>query len=250
MGGAAVIIAHLTAPEIGEQIGPSTIVVQPIGAVEQHGPHLPLVADTLVVDAVATRVEQVAQIGLLPTLIYGKSNEHEWSPGTMVLSTPTLIGLLTDVGRSVHRMGARTLVFLNGHGGNSAVLSTVARDLHVELGLLTYVVHPFLAYGGSSETDPLDFHAGHSETSVVMHLAPDLVHLDRSRSNGPTDPGAHVGLTGTVDMGWTSREFGDGSGTIGDPTAASEAAGAAIMDTMVRYTTECIAEIAAHAATR
>jgi creatinine amidohydrolase len=136
------------------------------------------------------------------------------------------------------------------HGGNNAVLSTVARDLHVELGLLTYVVHPFLAYVGTSTIDPLDFHAGHSETSVVMHLAPHLVHPDRATANMPDAPGRHVGLEGTVDMGWTSREFGDGSGTIGDPTAAGEADGEKIMDQMVRYAADCITEIAAHASTR
>ena len=172
--------------------------MQPIGAVDQHGPHLPLVADSLVVEAVATRLEQATDVALLPTLAYGKSNEHEWAPGTIVLSTTTLIGLLTDIGRSIHRMGARTLVFLNGHGGNTAVLSTVARDLHVELGLLTYVVHPFLAYAGTSDVDPLDFHAGHSETSVVLHLDPELVHTDRLESNVTDAPGRHVGLVGSV----------------------------------------------------
>lgn len=238
------IVAHLTAPDVARTVDGSTIVVQPIGAIEQHGPHLPLVADALVVDAVATRLEvRRPDIALLPTLSYGKSNEHQWAPGTVVLSTATLLGLLTDVGNSVSAMGARNLVFLNGHGGNNAILSTVARDLHVDAGLATYVVHPFLAYVGTSTEDPLDFHAGHSESSVVAHLAPDLVHLERGSANVPAKSGRHVGLTGSVEMGWTSDEFGDGSGTIGDPGAASAEAGAAVLGRMVDYAVECIDEI-------
>lgn len=243
------ILAHHTAPEIARLVDGSTVVVQPIGAVEQHGPHLPLIADTLVVDAVATRAERACEIALLPTLAYGKSNEHQWSPGTVVLSTATMLSLLDDIGRSVSAMGAETLVFLNGHGGNNALLATVARDLHVATGLRTYVVHPFLAYVGSSDTDPLDFHAGHSESSVLLHLAPELVHPELARPNGPTDhaeTGEHVGLTGTVEMGWTSQAFGDGSGTLGDPTGATAADGERILQQMVDYTVECLTEIRVH----
>ena len=245
-------LGELTASEVAERLGADSLVIQPIGAVEQHGAHLPLVTDTLVVgegaEAAVERCGDELDAWLLEPLPYGKSNEHEWAPGTVTVSTTVLLGLLSDVGRSVARTPARKLVFLNGHGGNISVLSTAARDLRVDLDLATYVIHPFFAYEGMAERDQLDFHAGESESSVVAHLRPNLVRWDKAVADGPENLGdnEHLRLDGSVELGWRSNDFGAGTGVIGDPTAASAERGDKIFDAMVAYTVEALTECAAH----
>ena len=245
-------LAELTSPEVSERLRSTSMVIQPIGAVEQHGAHLPLISDTLVVgavgDAAVGRCGDDTDAWLLEPIAYGKSNEHDWAPGTVSVSTTTLLGLLDDVARSVARTPARKLVFLNGHGGNNALLSAAARDIRVQLDMSAYVIHPFLAYSGMAQSDELDFHAGESETSVVAHLRNDLVRWDRAVADGPTSlhDNDHLRLDGTVDLGWRSDDFGAGTGVIGDPTAADPERGAKIFDAMVTYTVEALAECARH----
>jgi creatinine amidohydrolase len=106
------------------------------------------------------------------------------------------------------------------------------------------VVQPFVAYLGTHEHDQVDFHAGASETSVVMHLRPDLVRPDRLEANLPEAAGRHIRLGGTVDFGWRSNRFGNGSGTIGDPTHATAGWGKVTFERMVTHTVDCLAEIA------
>ena len=118
-------LAHLRAPAVAERLGARSLLVQPLGAIEQHGPHLPFNTDLLVAERVAEAA--VAEVGdevdawLLPPLAYTKSNEHAWSPGTIWLSAATLLAVLDDLGRCIAMTPARRLVFLNGHGGQRAV---------------------------------------------------------------------------------------------------------------------------------
>ena len=128
-------LADLTGPDIAHRLTERSIIVQPLGAIEQHGPHLPLSTDSVVATAVAQAT--VAQFGdevdawLLPTLEFTKSNEHAWSPGTVWLSATTLLAVLDDIGRCVATTPARRLVFLNGHGGNSALLNVANREIRL-----------------------------------------------------------------------------------------------------------------------
>src|SRR3954447_2044156 len=113
------MLADLAAPDLARRLTDRSIVVQPLGAIEQHGPHLPLSTDSVVATAVAEAA--LARVGagggawLLPTLQFTKSNEHAWSPGTIWLSASTLLSVLDDIGRCVATTPARRLVFLNGH---------------------------------------------------------------------------------------------------------------------------------------
>src|SRR5687768_11651305 len=111
--------ADLRAPDVAQHLTARSIVVQPLGAIEQHGPHLPLNTDELVATAVAeATVEEYGDevdAWLLPTLAYTKSNEHAWSPGTIWLSAQTMLAVLDDIGRSIATTPAKRLVFLNGH---------------------------------------------------------------------------------------------------------------------------------------
>ena len=169
------------APEFGE-LSPETIAILPVGSAEQHGPHLPLNTDFVVADSlardVAARYGDELGLMLLPSLAVSKSNEHAWSPGTLWLSAPTLLAVLDEIARCVATTPVRKLVFLNGHGGNSALLQVASRDVRLAHGLQTFVMHPSVPpdHGGTSPAAELGMgiHAGVEETSVMLHLRPDL----------------------------------------------------------------------------
>ena len=120
-------LADLRAPQVAELIGPDSVLVQPLGAIEQHGPHLPFSTDYVIAGEVAEAVVQERgdelDLWLLPALAYTKSNEHAWSAGTVWLSATTLLAVLDDIGRSLATLPAKRVVFLNGHGGNSSLLN-------------------------------------------------------------------------------------------------------------------------------
>ena len=246
---------ELTGPEIGELVDESSIVLVPIGAIEQHGPHLPLVVDHLIADAVAQAVVDRADdvdVWMIPTLPFSKSDEHAWSPGTMRLSRDTTEQVLDELAERVAAMGVRRLVFLNGHGGNSTLLNVACREARRRHGLLTFLTHPFPppAYSPPSPVDTgelgMGIHGGHDETSVMLHLRPDLVHLDRAVRNVPEWLAAndHVRFGGSTQFGWLSDDFGP-DGHIGDPTGATAEAGARLFEHAVEHVLAALREIAA-----
>ena len=191
-----------------------------------------------------------SDLWLLPTMSVSKSNEHSWSPGTLWLSASTMMAVLHDIGRCVAATRARRLVFLNGHGGNSALLNVACREIRLEQGLMTFLVHPFVPpdHGGSSPESELGMgiHGGHQETSVFMHLRPHLVSLEKARRNVPESmaQNRHVRFGGLASFGWLSDDFGP-EGHIGDPTGASAREGEQLFETAVALLGEQMAEIAA-----
>ena len=139
-------LCDLRGPEISSKITSRSIFVQPLGALEQHGPHLPFNTDEIVATAVAesaaAAVGEKIDVWLLPTISYTKSNEHALAPGTIWLSATTMLSVLDDIGRCIASTNAKKLVFLNGHGGNSALLNVVNRELRLSYGLQTFTAHP------------------------------------------------------------------------------------------------------------
>jgi creatinine amidohydrolase len=246
-------LAELRAPQVGDLLGARSILVQPLGAIEQHGPHLPLNTDLVIAAAVAEAA--VARVGddvdawLLPPLAYTKSNEHAWAPGTIWLSPATLLGVLDDLGRSVALTPARRIVFMNGHGGNSALVNVANRELRLHHGLMTFLAHPGVPpdQGGASPPNELGMgvHAGTDETSLMLHLAPDLVDLSGAARHVPDHlaENRYVRFGGPVSFGWLSDDFG-GSGVIGDPTAATAERGAELFAGAVDAFCAALAEVA------
>jgi creatinine amidohydrolase len=247
-------LAELRAPEITTRLSERSIVLQPLGAVEQHGPHLPFNTDLVVASDVADAV--VAEYGdeldlwLLPPLAYTKSNEHAWSAGTVWLSATTLLAVLDDIGRCVAQLPAERLVFLNGHGGNSALINVANRELRLKYGLKTFLAHPGLPpdQGGASPASELGMgvHGGLDETSLMLHLRPQLVELPLGVRNVPERlaENRHVRFGGRVSFGWLSDDFGP-EGLIGDPTGATAERGKELFEGSVRATGEALAEVAA-----
>ncbi|HUF96560.1 MAG TPA: creatininase family protein [Ilumatobacter sp.] len=247
---------QLRAPDIATLLSPSSIIVQPLGAIEQHGPHLPFNTDTLIAEAVAdaaiARVtqEHAPDVWLLPSLAYTKSNEHAWSAGTIWLSADTLLRVLDDIGRCVATTPARKLVFFNGHGGNSALVGVANRELRLQHGLMTFLAHPGVPpdQGGESAATELGMgvHGGEDETSLMLHLAPELCDMSTAYRNVPEHlaDNRYVKFGGRVGFGWLSNDFGP-DGFIGDPTGATAERGAELFESAVTAFTEALLEISA-----
>lgn len=245
-------LADLRAPQVEELITPQSIFVQPLGAVEQHGPHLPFNTDLLIADRMASaaveRVGAELDVWLLPSLAYTKSNEHAWSAGTIWLSATTLLAVLDDIGRCVATTPARKLVFFNGHGGNSALVGVANREIRLAHGLMTFLAHPGVPpdQGGSSPADELGMgiHGGTDETSIMLHLAPDLVDMSVATRSVPESlaENRYVRFGGPVGFGWLSNDFGP-DGHIGDPTPATAERGKMLFESAVDAFCEALGEV-------
>jgi creatinine amidohydrolase/Fe(II)-dependent formamide hydrolase-like protein len=240
MTGAPYLLTRLSTTDIAALPKESTVVVQPIGAVEQHGPHLPVMTDAFVAEWVAGRAAELApagQVVVLPPLSYGKSNEHGGWPGTVTLAAETLLAVCKDVGRSLAASGFTRLAFVNGHGGNPGLLDVAARDIRAETGLLVFpVTIPRLGVpAGVDLPEPgFDVHGGFVETSVMLHLAPETVHMDRAVPGGthlaelfPAD--GELGLEGALPTAWLSADLTT-NGVIGDPRRADADVGRVIAE--------------------
>ena len=141
-------LANLVATDVADKLNPDSILVLPLGAIEQHGPHLPLNTDLVIAQACAEAVAESAgpdlDLWLLEPLAYTKSNEHAGTPGTIWLGPETMLRVLDDIGRSVAATPAKKLALLNGHGGNSSLLNVACRELRLNHGLETFLLHPSL----------------------------------------------------------------------------------------------------------
>ena len=248
------LLENLTGPEAQERLGEGSVLVWPFGAVEQHGPHLPLSVDSVIAEETAQAAVEACgeelDIWLLPTLAVTKSNEHAWSPGTLWLTAETMLAVVDDVARSVAATSAKRLVFLNAHGGNSALLGVACREVRLKHGLMTFLVHPFVPpdQGGASGEHELGMgiHGGHDETSLMLHLRPELVQMDKATRRIPEHlaDNEHVKFGGSVAFGWLSDDFGP-DGHIGDPTRATAEEGATLFAAVVERLVEQLREIAA-----
>ncbi|NEE04454.1 creatininase family protein [Phytoactinopolyspora halotolerans] len=239
-------LIDLTFREV-QALTPDTVAVLPLGAVEQHGPHLPLSTDytiaTSVAEAAVTGVADAgrADVVLMPGLAYTKSDEHHWAPGTIWLSWDTLMRTLVDIGRSLAATPIERLLFVNGHGGNSALGQVACRQLRREFGLKTFLAHSMmpLDHGGMDVADPNELgfgiHGGFKETSLMLHLRPDLVRMDLAERAVPEALTEYsmIGFGKPVSFGWLSDDFGP-AGHIGDPTGANAESGKSLFEGAVQ----------------
>jgi mycofactocin precursor peptide peptidase len=205
--------------------GSSPTVVVPVGSTEQHGPHLPLDTDACIATAVARAVVTTlratgypAPLVVAPAIAYGASGEHQGFAGTVSIGTGVLEQLLVEFGRSACEWAER-LVFVSGHGGNvDALRAAVAllRDEGRDAGWC-----PCSVSGG-------DAHAGHTETSILLHLSPESVRIDDLRAGNLAPLAA---LLPTMRRGGVAAV--SEVGVLGDPTTATAVAGARLLSEMV-----------------
>ena len=190
------------------------VLLVPVGATEQHGPHLPLGTDTVIAATVARR----SGLPVAPALPYGASGEHETFPGTVSVGTEILAAVVVELGRSACRF-ARRLVLVNGHGGNVGALRAAVALLRSEGRDVAWF--PCGVPGA-------DAHAGHHETGVMLALAPDTVRTDLA-APGNTAPLREL----MPAIGAGSVRDVSPSGVLGDPTGATAGEGAETVSVIV-----------------
>ena len=213
------------------------IAIRPLGATEQHGPHLPFNVDTTLTEAVLARTQTTARALQLPTLSITKSDEHIAHAGTLTLSAETLLAVLRDITASVARAGVKRLVFFNGHGGNTALLEIAVRSARIDHGLIAAHASWF-AFAELSGFDPSamahDLHAGDTETSAMLAARPDLVNMDlaknfQTKMQDWEATGHLTGLTGQpARPGWTIDDLND-EGALGNAAAATAKKGETLL---------------------
>jgi len=246
--------ADMTCEDLADA-DPSWIAVLPVAATEQHGPHLPLGTDTLILEAYLTRARKLLPDGLavsfLPMQAIGASHEHRAFAGTLSLAPETLMRALIDTGESVYRAGLRKLVFANGHGGNVAALDLVALDLRTRFGLLA-VPCSFPRFGypdGLFGVEELahGIHGGDVETSLMLAARPDLVRAELAANFVP----ASVAMArdfqwlragDPVGFAWMSQDLNP-SGAIGNAALATAAKGEAALAHGARAFAELLLDI-------
>jgi creatinine amidohydrolase/Fe(II)-dependent formamide hydrolase-like protein len=251
-------LPYLTSPEIAALPKDNAAVVLSVASIEQHGPHLPCVTDSLVgqtlLGLALERLPSEAQVWVVPPLCYGKSNEHRPFAGTLTLSAQTLAAVVRDIALSVARAGFKRLVLLNSHGGNPPVLDYIARDLHEETGMQLFSIMISRMGLRDPVTDPDELawgmHAGESETSWVLALAPELVHMDRIAEAGgyPRMPDGiqHLAVRGPVGFAWLTADLSE-RGVLGNPRTATAEKGNAYVEATVEKLAGVLSEIASFA---
>jgi creatinine amidohydrolase len=232
---------YLTWTEIAQMPDKENVVIiQPIGAIEQHGPHLPIIVDAAISMGVLGKALQQLETNIpayaLPCLYYGKSNEHSGFPGTITLSAETLLKVLWEMAESIYQSGFRKLVLMNSHGGQPQIMEIAARDLHQKypdfsvFPLFTWRV-PHLA-GELLTQQELEYgiHAGDAETSIMLSLLPEQVKMERAvkeySAELPED--SLLSMEGKLPFAWLTKELTK-SGVIGDATVASQTKGDRIL---------------------
>jgi len=217
-------------------------VLWPLGALEQHGPHLPLGTDGLfaerMADAVLARLEESLPIWRLPLAPFGFSPEHQSFPGTVSLEAELLIALVVQVGGQLARTGFERLVLFNAHGGQIALLQTAARQLRARHGDLA-VLPCFLWSGPPGVASQIPepersqgLHAGLAETSLMLDLEPSCVGPQRPVDGLIPPPPAGWSLEGALPDAWLTSDLSR-SGVVGDARGASAALGASLFESLV-----------------
>lgn len=239
---------ELTWPEILEAIARQSVVLLPFGAVEDHGPHLPLNTDNVIVEAICLEAARRApeEMLVMPPVGYGLDEHHMDFPGTISVDMQTLIDYVADVAMSVAHHGFRHVLIVNGHGSNAAIADLAARRVVLETGIICGAMSPNAALDPTLAEPTLSqmrrsgpggiAHAGEYETAMMLHLRPELVQMERA-----------VGEQGQLKLeyfGWDQDEPSilswqdwwsrmSESGVCGDPTVATAEFGRALFETTV-----------------
>lgn len=203
------------------------VAVLPVGSFEQHGDHLPLLTDTIVACAIAKATAAAYGLMLLPPVTISCSQEHTGWPGSVSIRSSTLARIVTDVAESLRSSGVDRLVVVNGHGGNY-VLSNVVQEANV--GGRRMALYPrrqdwetARREAGLDSSGHDDMHAGEIETSLLLHLCPELVRDSHQAADHRAERPdlLVVGMRGYTD-----------TGVIGAPSLATASKGKVVLDSL------------------
>jgi creatinine amidohydrolase len=231
--------AYLNWKQVDALSRESTLLVLPTAAIEQHGHHLPLATDTLLNNLLLGHAlgKLPAQLSVyaLPPVHYGKSNEHIGFPGTLSVSASTFMAVLRDLGSSLSQVGFQRLVLYNTHGGNTALIDVMARDLRAEFGLRSFALHGSggISFEGLSLSEKaFGFHAGEVETALLLASIPELVDTSAYTVNYIADianPEPILPENAPATFAWLTRDISP-TGVMGDPRPATAEKGARWLD--------------------
>ncbi len=243
------IWGHLTWPRIDRYLKSVDIALLPVGAIEQHGPHLPLDTDTYDATYLAQKVAEACtrpQPLVLPAVAYGVSYHHSDFKGTLSIRNESLSSLIYDIGMSAAANGIRKLVIINGHGGNAPALNYAAqminRDAHIFVCVDT---------GETSDVDidalvetPNDVHAGEIETSASLAVRPHLVRMGEALEEVPEFSSRYLDFTSQRGVSWYAyTEKISESGIMGNPVLADAEKGKKIWEIMIAHLVSLVEDL-------
>jgi creatinine amidohydrolase len=225
------VYGKMTWPEIKE-VDKDRVVILPVGAMEDHGPHLPLDTDNLIVSEIAKGVAEKMpeEVLLLPLIPFGFNEHHKDFPGVIYIQPETLLHFVADVTSSLAHHGFRRILILNGHGSNHPVLDLAARKTVIATECLCASVSYWNLIGETLRANRKSrlggmAHACELETSIYLYFDPDHVHLDKAAESIVHDEKSRyfcldlMGGAKAMAMQWWSAQTADG--TMGDPTVAA-----------------------------
>ena len=252
--------ADLTTRDFAQLDPATTVAVLPVGATEQHGPHLPLSVDQSLVDGVVAaclpQLPPELPVLFLPTQQVGYSPEHSRFAGTLTLSAATVIATWTEIGESVARTGIKKLLLLNSHGGQVSVMDIVARELRTRCDLIVYSCSWWnLPLGDdvtglfSAEEHRFGVHAGEIETSMMLALRPQHVAMKqaknfKSASQKRAGQSPILGNGSSAKLGWAMQDY-NAEGAAGNAAAATAEKGRAVLDAAGAQLAVLLRELAA-----
>ncbi|MDJ0568731.1 MAG: creatininase family protein [Pleurocapsa sp. MO_192.B19] len=246
---------YLTWPEIKQMPDKKNVVIiQPIGAIEQHGPHLPIAVDSAislgVLGKALGQLEPTLPAYALPCLYYGKSNEHWGFPGTITLTATTLLSIIKEMAASIYRSGFRKLVLMNSHGGQPQIMEIAARDIHQEyqdfavFPLFTWRVPHIVGDLLTAQEQEYGIHAGDAETSIMLSLLPEQVQMNQAVKEYPQGlpENSLLDMEGKLPFAWLTQELST-SGVMGDATVATKEKGDRILQSVADGWVQVIQDI-------
>lgn len=249
---------NLTRDELAAIDKDSAIVFLPTAATEQHGPHLPVGTDAIILSSlidhfIATQQFDEGSLIFAPLLNVGKSNEHMGFAGTITYGTQTYYSVLHDIAGAIAQSGFKKLVLFNSHGGNTDMLNMISRDLRIDFGMDVFVFDWWFTSFWDKGLKGLKqsgkygvFHACELETSLMLHAAPETVHMELAVDEDPVEAlrdNDFVTLFGPYNAGWKTSDVTK-SGVIGAPTYATAEKGKRLFDYAVKELKDIISTFA------
>ncbi|MBO6791008.1 MAG: creatininase family protein [Dinoroseobacter sp.] len=215
-------------PTIDLALTDRTVAILPTAAIEQHGPHLPVGVDTMIMEGMLGQLRDTCpedlDIRILPVQAVGKSNEHIHAPGTLTLDAPTALAAWQQIGLSVARAGCRKIVIVNSHGGNLDLISILSRELRVRAGMMA-VKCQWGSFGKpdglySDQENTFGIHGGDLETSLMLHFRSELVDMTKAKDFRSTAETSPISPIGPISQGWISKDLNP-HGVVGEAHLAT-----------------------------
>jgi len=248
------VLQEMTWTDVRDYVAKNDMVILPLGSTEQHGPQLPLGTDFILATDISKLISARTGVLVAPVLLAGYSIYHSGFPGTVSLKSETVAAVLFETAQMLMEYGFRRFLIFNYHGGNSLAQQIVIQRINQETEATAVAIGVGGLLDGGPEEAFLDWHAGVSETSLVLYLEPQLVHMDRAEKPimhftpqmekleelAKKDPDVELvrsslfGVPAETRKGGSSGELSsNGVWSLGDPKTATREKGQKIVQEMV-----------------